>query len=86
MTNDLDWDHEMDMYLSPCCNRHECNKYILRMKGRLTYFKGVDHDQFISTASLDVWEMIDLLSNLQDVIDIELERDRLNHSYDKGEI
>ena len=87
MTNEPEWDYKEDMYLSPCCNRKECNKYILNMKVRLTYYKGVeDHNQYIPTASLDVGEMIDLYTNLVDVIDIELERERLNQSFNKGEI
>ena len=53
------------------------------MKGGMTHFKGIKDQQFISTATLSVIDMIDLHRNLVESIDIELERERLEERVKK---
>ena len=74
---DQGYNHKEDMFIEPCACRYECGNHILFMKGHLTHFKGVKDDQFISTATLSVADMIDLYRNLQESIDIEIKRDDL---------
>ena len=84
MTEETDWDYKQDMFIKPCACRNECGNHILFMKGRMTHFKGIKDQQFISTATLSVIDMIDLFRNLQESIDIDIERERLEERFKKA--
>ena len=77
MTNDMEWNSKEDMFIEPCSCRSECGNHILFMKGKLTHFKDIKDEQFISTATLSLGEMIDLYKNLQESIDVEMNRREL---------
>ena len=82
-----DWDYKEQLYLEPCSSC-DCGRYILYMRGHLTYFKNgrdaENFNKFIPTATISVSDLYDLFANVCEKLDIESARDDLEQIIKKG--